>query len=95
MWPRKDGQGVLSREMTGSLVGTKKMVYWLTRVTACELTVGISSPTLRSVMSHGSLEIGHHGSIYTTEMGKYYRQGFLCFVFLFTSTSLGQRFLSV
>lgn len=42
------------RKMMGSPVGTKKKkgVYWLTRMTVCELTEGISSPTLRSAMSH-------------------------------------------
>ena len=63
----------------GESGGDKKMVYWLMRVTVCEPTVDISSPTLHSVMSHWSLEISHRGSIYTTEMGEHYEDFFVLY----------------
>lgn len=50
----KTGKGFF-QENDGESGGDKKKkkgVYWLTRMTVCELTEGISSSTLRSAMSH-------------------------------------------
>lgn len=46
-----------------------------TRVCWSPLTLG--STLLQSVMAHWWLEFGHSGSIYTKEIGKHYKTGFL------------------
>lgn len=78
-----DGESGGDKKKKGGILAYENDCVWVDRGHLLPNSA-LSNVTLVS-------EIGHHGSIYTTELGKHYRRGFLCFVFLFTSASLGNR----